>query len=102
MRPDGDVELQDAGKGFAIPPCESCGGILKPNVVFFGDGIPKDRASRYSQILLFSTHFAQACADDPAHYILSYTGRLIHSNNLAILPLGVKETEIVIISSAVK
>ena len=46
VRPDGDVELQDAGKGFLIPPCESCGGILKPNVVFFGDGIPKDRAER--------------------------------------------------------
>ena len=46
VRPDGDVELQDAGKGFLIPPCDSCGGILKPNVVFFGDGIPKDRAQR--------------------------------------------------------
>ena len=46
MRPDGDVELRDAGKGFLIPPCDSCGGILKPNVVFFGDGIPKDRAQR--------------------------------------------------------
>lgn len=47
VRPDGDVELRDAGKGFLIPPCDSCGGILKPNVVFFGDGIPKDRAQRY-------------------------------------------------------
>ena len=46
VRPDGDVELRDAGKGFLIPPCDSCGGILKPNVVFFGDGIPKERATR--------------------------------------------------------
>jgi len=46
VRPDGDVELQDAGKGFRIPPCDSCGGVLKPNVVFFGDGIPKDRAKQ--------------------------------------------------------
>ena len=46
VRPDGDVELQDAGRGFRVPPCDSCGGILKPNVVFFGDGIPKERAAR--------------------------------------------------------
>ena len=44
VRPDGDVELQDAGRGFLVPPCDRCGGILKPNVVFFGDGIPKPRA----------------------------------------------------------
>lgn len=45
VRPDGDVELQDAGKGFQVPPCERCRGVLKPNVVFFGDGIPKHRAA---------------------------------------------------------
>jgi len=43
-RPDGDVELKGAGEHFYFPPCSSCGGILKPNVVFFGDTIPKPRA----------------------------------------------------------
>lgn len=38
QRPDGDVELQDAGKGFIVPPCDNCGGVLKPYVVFFGVG----------------------------------------------------------------
>ena len=47
VRPDGDVELRDAGKGFLIPPCDQCGGVLKPNVVFFGDGIPKPRAEMW-------------------------------------------------------
>ena len=50
VRPDGDVELQDAGKGFVVPPCRSCGGFLKPNVVFFGDGIPKPRAARCANL----------------------------------------------------
>ena len=25
---------------FQVPPCPSCGGILKPDVVFFGDNVP--------------------------------------------------------------
>jgi NAD-dependent deacetylase sirtuin 4 len=46
-RPDGDVELTDEfQKTFRVPPCPRCGGILKPNVVFFGDGVPADRAAR--------------------------------------------------------
>ncbi|GAX72551.1 hypothetical protein CEUSTIGMA_g7.t1 [Chlamydomonas eustigma] len=46
MRPDGDIEVTDAGEGFIVPSCQSCGGqgILKPDVVFFGDGIPKEKA----------------------------------------------------------
>ena len=42
--PDGDADL-DAHDldGFEIPACFRCGGILKPDVVFFGDGVPKER-----------------------------------------------------------
>lgn len=43
-RPDGDQELPGGGAGFLVPPCERCGGVLKPNVVFFGDAIPPARA----------------------------------------------------------
>ncbi|KAL6749420.1 DHS-like NAD/FAD-binding domain-containing protein [Haematococcus lacustris] len=49
-RPDGDVELQDAGAAFQVPGCEQCGGLLKPDVVFFGDAIPKDRTQRSLQL----------------------------------------------------
>jgi len=46
-RPDGDVELRDAGASFVVPPCPSCGAdALKPAVTFFGDSIPKERAAR--------------------------------------------------------
>lgn len=38
QRPDGDVELAGMERGFRVPPCPACGGILKPYVVFFGDG----------------------------------------------------------------
>ncbi|KAG2498927.1 hypothetical protein HYH03_003117 [Edaphochlamys debaryana] len=46
QRPDGDVELADAGVGFRVPPCPDCGGVLKPDVVFFGDNIPQERKDR--------------------------------------------------------
>jgi hypothetical protein len=37
LRPDGDIQLStEAYSEFKIPECLSCGGILKPNVVFFG------------------------------------------------------------------
>ncbi|GLC37857.1 hypothetical protein PLESTB_001483600 [Pleodorina starrii] len=46
QRPDGDVELVDAGSGFRVAPCGGCGGLLKPDVVFFGDNIPQERKDR--------------------------------------------------------
>ncbi len=42
--PDGDAEL--AGVDFTrfnVPPCPHCGGILKPDVVFFGESVPRER-----------------------------------------------------------
>ena len=44
-RPDGDVELDDTGD-FVVPRCDTCDGILKPDVVFFGESVPKDRVAR--------------------------------------------------------
>lgn len=42
--PDGDAELdgQDFNH-FAVPPCPHCGGIVKPDVVFFGEAVPRGR-----------------------------------------------------------
>lgn len=42
LAPDGDAEL-DRGvvESFRVADCERCEGVLKPNVVFFGEGVPK-------------------------------------------------------------
>ena len=41
--PDGDAHLEpDALAEFHLPYCVHCGGTLKPDVVFFGDGVPAD------------------------------------------------------------
>lgn len=38
--PDGDVILpDDLVTQFQVPSCESCGGLLKPHLVFFGDNV---------------------------------------------------------------
>lgn len=37
--PDGDAEIE-AAADFAVPPCPKCGGVLKPDVVFFGESVP--------------------------------------------------------------
>lgn len=43
--PDGDADLEGTDfSGFAVPACASCGGILKPDVVFFGDAVPAERS----------------------------------------------------------
>jgi len=47
MRPDGDANVRTADYGAVqIPPCSVCGGFLKPDVVFFGDSVPKHRQER--------------------------------------------------------
>ena len=45
MRPDGDVDLEETA-GFVVPGCAACGGLLKPDVVFFGENVPKPRVER--------------------------------------------------------
>lgn len=48
-RPDGDVELADPS-GFTVVDCP-CGGLLKPDVVFFGESVPRDRVDRAYALL---------------------------------------------------
>ncbi|KAL5278911.1 SIRT4 family protein [Megaselia abdita] len=44
IRPDGDVDIpQDYIENFKIPPCPKCGFHLKPEIVFFGDNVPRER-----------------------------------------------------------
>ena len=47
LAPDGDADLTESDPGrrvvenFRVASCRSCLGILKPNVVFFGEGVPR-------------------------------------------------------------
>jgi NAD-dependent SIR2 family protein deacetylase len=77
--PDGDADLEGRDfTSFNVPPCHYCGGILKPDVVFFGESVPRDRVDRAmrgvqdadamlvvgSSLMVYSGYrFAQAAAD---------------------------------------
>ena len=44
VRPDGDaIPVDDDVSGFRVPDCPACGGIVKPDVVFFGENVPAER-----------------------------------------------------------
>ncbi|XP_032526828.2 NAD-dependent protein deacylase Sirt4 [Danaus plexippus] len=47
IRPDGDVELsKEQVESFRTPLCPECEGPLKPDIVFFGDNVPKQRVEQ--------------------------------------------------------
>jgi NAD-dependent SIR2 family protein deacetylase len=42
--PDGDADLDSVSfAAFDVPACDACGGLLKPDVVFFGESVPRER-----------------------------------------------------------
>lgn len=50
LGPDGDV-LPESTDGFVIPDCSVCGGMLKPDVVFFGEFIPVEKFREAEQLV---------------------------------------------------
>ncbi|KDN37594.1 DHS-like NAD/FAD-binding domain-containing protein [Tilletiaria anomala UBC 951] len=57
--PDGDVQLgADTNySSFMYPPCPSCGGVLKPAVVFFGESVPDELRDRSHALVASSDSF---------------------------------------------
>jgi len=77
--PDGDAALEGVDfAAFDVPACDACGGLLKPDVVFFGERVPVERVQRAftaleqadamlvvgSSLMVYSGYrFARAMAD---------------------------------------
>lgn len=52
LNPDGDADLTDEQVGdFRVVPCSGCGGILKPDVVFFGEAVPRRRVEHCRELV---------------------------------------------------
>lgn len=56
LGPDGDV-LPESTEDFTIPECTVCGGMLKPDVVFFGEFIPAEKFREAEQLVQTSDAF---------------------------------------------
>lgn len=50
LNPDGDADVGDVS-AFVVPDCTVCGGTLKPEVVFFGEFVPRDRFTEAAAIV---------------------------------------------------
>ncbi|MFC5201636.1 NAD-dependent protein deacetylase [Streptomyces kaempferi] len=56
INPDGDADLADEQVGdFRVVPCTVCGGILKPDVVFFGETVPPSRVEQCRRLVREAT-----------------------------------------------
>ncbi|MGX1509135.1 NAD-dependent protein deacetylase [Streptomyces collinus] len=52
INPDGDADLTDEQVGdFRVLPCTVCGGVLKPDVVFFGENVPPQRVEHCRELV---------------------------------------------------
>jgi NAD-dependent SIR2 family protein deacetylase len=50
LAPDGDVDIGSVA-GYRVAACVRCGGVLKPDVVFFGEAVPQDRVVRSFELV---------------------------------------------------
>lgn len=64
-----------------MPDCPQCGGMLKPEIVFFGDNIPKERAEKLANLVCNSDSLFVVGSS-----LLVYSGYriLLHSHELGI------------------
>lgn len=46
--PDGDADFEEDFSTFRVSDCDRCGGVVKPNVVFFGESVPRSRVEAAS------------------------------------------------------
>lgn len=52
INPDGDADLDEQSyPGFRIAGCSDCGGTLKPDVVFFGESVPRARLAAADRLI---------------------------------------------------
>jgi NAD-dependent SIR2 family protein deacetylase len=107
--PDGDADLGEAAyDGFHVPGCSSCGGVLKPDVVFFGEHVPADRVARGmealslartllvvgSSLMVFSGYrFARAAAQRQLPIIIINRGRT-RADDIAALKLDANASDL--------
>jgi NAD-dependent SIR2 family protein deacetylase len=84
--PDGDAVIDaDLIESFAAPRCERCGGLLKPDVVFFGENVPRHRYAQACDALASADAVLVAGSS-----LMVYSGfRLVRLAHEAGLPIAI-------------
>jgi NAD-dependent SIR2 family protein deacetylase len=82
--PDGDADIDAAViESFTPPRCPHCAGLLKPDVVFFGENVPRERFERACEALAGADALLVAGSS-----LMVYSGfrfvRLAHESGLPI------------------
>jgi NAD-dependent SIR2 family protein deacetylase len=93
--PDGDADLDHLDfSAFTPPTCPRCGGLLKPDVVFFGENVPRARVEAAAAALQRSDAMLVAGSS-----LMVYSGfrfaRMAHESGLplAILTRGITRAD---------
>jgi NAD-dependent SIR2 family protein deacetylase len=82
--PDGDADIDAAViESFVAPRCERCAGLLKPDVVFFGENVPRDRYERACDALAGADALLVAGSSLMVHSGFRFV-RLAHEASLPI------------------
>ena len=74
IAPDADAVIERT-EGFVVADCEYCGGILKPEIVYFGELVPIDRAARALALVDASEALLVAGSSLTVHSGLRYVRR---------------------------
>lgn len=101
--PDGDADLEpDDLHQMHVPPCPRCGGLMKPDVVFFGENVPRSLVERAmnalasadamlvagSSLMVYSGfRFCRAAQNNGQPIVLINDG-LTRADSLATLKIG--------------
>ena len=110
IAPDGDAYLEQVDfSRFSVPACPTCGGMLKPDVVFFGETIPRSRvdqaiAALYetdallvigSSLMVYSGFRFCRLADEKDIPIVAITPGVTRADSLLQLKLGTRFEDVI-------
>lgn len=84
IAPDADAVLENVD-GFLVPNCPICGGLLRPNVVFFGEFVPPERVTTAHQIIDNATALLVAGTSLNVHSGLRFVRRAATAGNPIVI-----------------
>ena len=99
--PDADVFVAESAiEAFRTPTCQRCGGILKPDVVFFGGSVPKQRVETIASRLAESD--AMMVAGSSVHTYSAYRHvKEAHDRGIPVLVLNIGPTRVDSLASVI-